>query len=541
MPACYREAARARGAREAAGAPLLEAAAPGADCVGVEVDAATAALPAGAPVPQPPETPPTRAERLEACLCRIEASEDFPVLSQQIHDLMAVLGNEDASVQQLANVVLKDYSLTLKVIRAANSFHYNRSGRPILSATHAMVLLGVQAVRNIVSGLVLFDHYQRQSPGLKQLMLLSLLTASHAKEAADRAGVSGEEESYLCGMFRNLGEVLVASHLPGEYAAILREMRERACPDREAAMRVLGFDYDDLAVAMAARWNLPPQVTRVIEAGESPHAGTEQVVAFGHALTGAVYRRDASTSAAGTLAVFQRFGPMLGLPQDDLRAILDVAIAETQSTFRSMGLAIDDLRLRRQMRAALGDDEVPARKDAAVGAADPPPIRHAPASLADEIEAELASGSGHDVNRMLLMALEAVLRTRGFDRVLFALVSPDRGELVGRVALGPDAEALVDRFRFPLGVKGGPLGTAIARRQELSISSAWELRPDEEAWLSSLGALVAGAVPVLVRDVLVGCLYFDRLGTDVPPPERALAMVRRMRDGIARAMDARRA
>jgi hypothetical protein len=34
----------------------------------------------------------------------------------------------DASVQQLANIVLKDYSLTLKVIRAANSFQYNRSG-----------------------------------------------------------------------------------------------------------------------------------------------------------------------------------------------------------------------------------------------------------------------------------------------------------------------------------------------------------------------------------------------------------------------------
>jgi hypothetical protein len=238
--------------------------------------------------------------------------------------------------------------------------------------------------------------------------------------------------------------------------------------------------------------------------------------------------------------VFQRFGPVLRLPQDELRAILDVALAETQTTFRSMKLALDDLRLRRQMEAALGDDPRVAATPTGCRAADVGHDAHATASLADEVEAELRSGSGYDLNRMLLLALEAVLRTGGFDRALFALVSPDRTELAGRVALGRDAEALLERFRFALGVKGGPLGTAIARRQELAISSAWELRPDEQAWLASVGALVAGAVPVLVKDVLVGCLYFDRVDTDVPPPERALAIVRRMRDGIARAMSAAR-
>lgn len=83
-----------------------------------------------------------------------------------------MLGDEDASVQRLANIVLRDYGLTLQVIRAANSFHYNRSGCPVVTATHAMVLLGVHAVRALVSGIVIFEHCQRHSPGLKHLMLL---------------------------------------------------------------------------------------------------------------------------------------------------------------------------------------------------------------------------------------------------------------------------------------------------------------------------------------------------------------------------------
>lgn len=38
---------------------------------------------------------------------------------------------------RLANVVLREYSLTLGVVRTANTAHYRHTGRPIQSATHA--------------------------------------------------------------------------------------------------------------------------------------------------------------------------------------------------------------------------------------------------------------------------------------------------------------------------------------------------------------------------------------------------------------------
>src|SRR5690349_10715499 len=79
---------------------------------------------------------------LEIALDRIRATDDFPAISGRIQQLMEVLGDEDASVQRLANVVIQDYSLTLKLLRSANSFKFNRSGTPVLSATHAIVMMG---------------------------------------------------------------------------------------------------------------------------------------------------------------------------------------------------------------------------------------------------------------------------------------------------------------------------------------------------------------------------------------------------------------
>ena len=119
---------------------------------------------------------------------RILVADDFPAFSRHMGELMASLQEGEASAQRLANLVLRDYALTVKVIRTSNTVHYNRTGRPVQSATHAMMLLGAQTVRDLASGLLLFEQYRGRSPGLKELMLLSLLTAGHAREAASPAG-----------------------------------------------------------------------------------------------------------------------------------------------------------------------------------------------------------------------------------------------------------------------------------------------------------------------------------------------------------------
>src|SRR3982751_6505284 len=101
---------------------------------------------------------------------RILASDDFPAFSKVMSDLMASLRDDDASAQRLANLVLRDYALTVKVIRTANTGHYNRYGRTVQSATHALMLLGARTVRDLASGLLLFEQYRRRSPGMKELM-----------------------------------------------------------------------------------------------------------------------------------------------------------------------------------------------------------------------------------------------------------------------------------------------------------------------------------------------------------------------------------
>ena len=157
------------------------------------------------------------------------------------------------------------------MIRTANTVHYNRTGRPVQSATQAMMLLGARTVRDLASELLLYEHYRKRSPGLKELMLLSLLTSGHAREAAVRLGLADPEAAQLSGMFRNLGEVLVAAHLPQEYAAILRITAKDPTRDPRrardaAALLTLGLAFEDVGVAIAGDWGMPEHVCRGMRA-----------------------------------------------------------------------------------------------------------------------------------------------------------------------------------------------------------------------------------------------------------------------------------
>src|SRR5262249_53184329 len=129
--------------------------------------------------------------------------------------------DEGSTLNLLTNIILKNVSLTSRVLCAANSIQYNPRGKPILSVSRAVTMLGWDAVSHLAVGAMVFEHFRNQSEKLKEIMLLMLLSANHARQIAIRTGLRGVEEVYLCGMFRNLGELIVACYLPAQHERIM--------------------------------------------------------------------------------------------------------------------------------------------------------------------------------------------------------------------------------------------------------------------------------------------------------------------------------
>src|SRR5260370_29939232 len=149
----------------------------------------------------------------------------------------------------MTNIILKNVSLSAMVLRASNSIHYNPRGKPILSVSRAVTIMGWDSVLNLGAGVLLFEHFREQMDKPKELVLLMLLTGNHARQIAMRAGLRGIEEAYLCGMFRNLGELAAACYLQKEFADILQIAKSTQLTEAETWERVLSCPFENLGQA----------------------------------------------------------------------------------------------------------------------------------------------------------------------------------------------------------------------------------------------------------------------------------------------------
>jgi Predicted signal transduction protein len=189
-------------------------------------------------------------------------------------------------------------------------------------------------------------------------MLLSLLTAAQAREIAARVGYPRREEAYICGMFHNLGEVLTACYKPREYASILVLMKERRCSEAEAALRILGFTYAELAQAASREWNLPDRVIQSMDpsagrTGKSALGLLAVVTACSHALTSAIHRSDPAAGRARLRRLSEEFGPALGLDAESFRDVIEAGLHETRETFAILRVPLDELRLTQHTESVL--------------------------------------------------------------------------------------------------------------------------------------------------------------------------------------------
>ncbi|WP_309673336.1 HDOD domain-containing protein [Gemmatimonas sp.] len=457
-------------------------------------------------------------------LARIMEGGDFPALSRQVIDTISTIDDDVASLQRLANVVLREYGLTLSVVRTANSVHYRRGGRPTESATHAMMMLGARVVRQLAGSMMLFEHFQRRSPELKELMILSLLTANHARATALQLGHDDPEAAHLSGMFRNLGEVLVACYFHDDYQRIRSLVQDDGRSEASALRMVLGFAYTDFGVEVANQWGLPDTIAQGIRAtAHTSPSLLASVTAFSHELTSTLYQTDSNSSVGPALdAMLDAHRPRIRLTREQVGRIASDALKETREVLLGTDSEQSVLHLRELNAAArrafgasltLADDG-----DAPTMLAEPDVT--ARARLRNELDDAVDPASGATIGTVLLQAMEVIMRGGPFDRVVTCFMTGDRMQLVARTGLGTDIDALLSRFSFPVSARGGPVVALTQQRQSVYLPTDRTMHTMEQRWATEQGVSQFGVFPLIVLGKVIGCMYCDRLGSG-PAPDRA--------------------
>lgn len=280
---------------------------------------------------------------------QIERMGQLPSLPRTLLSIQNVASDDRSSADDLADVILEDQALTMRVLKVVNSAMYQRMGGERVRTVHrAVVVLGFETVRKLALGLSVFDMMSKlsRSPQLAKIARHSLITAGLAQLLAEASGTMPPEEAFVTALVHDIGKVVLIECSAATMDAVQRDVA-RGVPALEAERRRFGISHDRAGRRLAVRWQLPIDLQNVIgdhhdiDAHQpprrlDPHLGT---IVFANALANAVDNEDQATR------LLQKAARTLGIPSarvESLAAQLQVEVADLAER---LDLDVGDLAL----------------------------------------------------------------------------------------------------------------------------------------------------------------------------------------------------
>lgn len=513
----------------------------------------------------------------------IGARTDFPSFAANVQSITGVSRDLEAQIRRLHEAIVQDVSLTAKILQISNTVAYNSGGSTITSVHQAILMLGFERVRHLALAATVFEHLTRKAPVVRELMSLSLITANQSFLLATQAGYPKPEVAYLCGMFNNIGEVLVACYRPRDYARWLAFLARSGRRGAGLERKTLGVTFDEISTALAIEWRMPREIVGTMRgstaAGSEDSRALATVTRLSVELTNAIYRYDIAGTPGALNHILLRYARPLHLDEKAVREAAEIALADSKSTLDAVSASVDGMRLSAQIAVAtqtfgematraaarahggdvagnssLDGDSLRMHDDAAhlsdiYGAASglddgeqetEPQSREA--LTRDALSAmRAASGDGDEleVGRVSRAALEAICGA-GYRRALLALSTDDFARVRARLGAGEAYEGAVRDFLVRLNTGTSSLATAINTRTEVFTDAAdWpEMRRD--GLLRVLAPKSFGLLPLVHDDRLLGCLYFDDPVETVEASDELRELLRGLRDQLVAAFAAQR-
>ena len=494
---------------------------------------------------------------VEFLLRRMSRKKDFPAFSHhilEINEKASPSAANQASALQLANVILKDLSLTNKLLRLVNSAFYGQFSGKITSISRAVVLLGFVQVRMAAASLLLFEHLQNKTQmlELKDAAIGSFMSGLIAKDLARDAGMKGAEEVFICSMLHNLGKHLVMFCLTDEYKEIKATMGQDGMTEKKASRAVLGISYEELGVEVLKAWNFPAKIIntlRRLPPGEvaPPKSETETLQCISNLsneLCDVVRLFEAQDAGEALFALADRYKNSVPVSARKLRSLLKSARRKIEKYSEVLGINSDKSEFLGRLQVLMNlqlDAAGPLRLTVLPGG-DAFGDRRGQEKGEDGFEQDAAEENSeivrkengsplsvlingiqeiaavlvgrYELNDIMFMVLETMYRGLGFNRVVFCLRDTRKPRVNARFGFGDDAQEIVGKFTFQLITKAYDffnLAVSTGRDYFVEDVNAPHLSLHIPDWYRrDIGAPAFLLYPLVVKKVGIGLFYADR-------------------------------
>ena len=206
-------------------------------------------------------------------ICGLEAwmealsEQELPTLNAVVREICELSDDDKCRAEDLTKIILRDADLTSKVLKIANSVHYNPAFASIKTVSRAIVHLGFDNLRNITLATTLIENFLQGKP--KALLILSLARSFHAAVQA-RAMVpfldgDKKEQVFIAALLRNISELALISTGRPVVERFIEARDQQPQAEHSLALEYLGVDTSLLSRQLIKDWTLGDLLSEACE------------------------------------------------------------------------------------------------------------------------------------------------------------------------------------------------------------------------------------------------------------------------------------
>ncbi|MCW8887609.1 MAG: HDOD domain-containing protein [Gammaproteobacteria bacterium] len=436
-------------------------------------------------------------------------NEEMPSFGQAIQDIVKVTEGEISSASDLAHVILRDVSMTAKVIKVANSIYFNPQNIHVSTVSRAVISIGFNTVRDISLAVALVETLVKgKNKGqLISELARSIHAATQAKSLAELTDDDSPEEVFIETLLNKIGDLVFWSFSGPVGEQLIELMNSPGYTEESAQDELLGFRLDQLGDKLRSEWNIADPDRK------SSTSHRKKTIELAYKVSTVAEKKGWRSKDMRDL--ISEIGKSMSLSTDQVLEMLHTNAKTASGLARNLGagksakiipLPKTDLDWDEDDDEELFEDEIEL----------PPKFPEPDGALQLKILRELSQQIEEkpDFNVIMELVLEGIYRGVGTDRALFALLTPDRKGLRAKTAFGHGNVDLNDRFQFLSDPKEKNIFFLILEREACYVVDV-DKKPELSPFLPTGVTSVIGKKPFLVAPIVIngrsiGIFYADR-------------------------------
>ncbi len=190
----------------------------------------------------------------------------LPSLPDTVMQITQLINDPDASMSDIGKAISGDPSISLKSLRVVNSAYFALPTK-VTSVEHAISLLGMKVIKNIVFTASVFDTLQ----GGEEMLIKHNVACGIAmkllvdSEYVDSSGFKHPDEAFIYGLLHDVGKLILGEFMAEKMARVADLCSTNPLTWSQAEKEIVGVDHAEMGARLAQQWQLSPELIDAIK------------------------------------------------------------------------------------------------------------------------------------------------------------------------------------------------------------------------------------------------------------------------------------